>query len=236
MRRVEQRIARAADRMLFASERDRALLLGAGSDDRAVIVPNGVDHDYWRRSSDRLGCDEIVFTGRMDYAPNVDAAIVLVRDILPLVRHDVPDVRMTIVGADPTRTVRDLAHQPGVEVTGRVADVRPYLERAAVFACPLRFGVGIQNKLLEALAMEVPVVSTTVAADGLRVNGTPAPIDVADGVRDFAAVVVRRLESARADPTPDRAARAFVVRTFSWERAGALLRDAVAAANARAGR
>jgi sugar transferase (PEP-CTERM/EpsH1 system associated) len=236
MRRVEQRIARDADRMLFASERDRALLLGSAADDRAVIVPNGVDHDYWRRSSDRLGRDEVVFTGRMDYAPNVDAVIVLVRDILPLVRRDVPDVRVTIVGADPSRAVRDLAHQPGVEVTGRVADVRPYLERAAVFACPLRFGVGIQNKLLEALAMEVPVVTTSVAADGLRADGTPAPLDVANGVRDFAAAVVRRLESARANPTPDRTARAFVVRTFSWERAGALLRDAVAAAHARAGR
>jgi glycosyltransferase involved in cell wall biosynthesis len=227
MRRVEHRIMRGADRLLFASERDRALLLGGRPDDRAMVVPNGVDHAYWRRGTAGLGRDEIVFTGRMDYLPNTDAAAFLVRDVLPHVRRAIPGVRVTIVGADPTREVRDLGREAGVAVTGRVDDVRPFLERAAVFACPLRFGVGIQNKLLEAMAMEVPVVSTSVGADGLRIDGTVPPIDVADDAAPVAAALVRRLEAVRADPTPDRAAREFVVRTFSWERAGGLLASAV---------
>jgi glycosyltransferase involved in cell wall biosynthesis len=111
-------------------------------------------------------------------------------------------------------------------VTGFVPDVRPYLEAASVFAAPLRFGAGIQNKLLEALAMELPVVASTLAIDGLRVGEATPPAVVADDAAAMADRIVETLETVRADPTPNAAGRAYVDSWFRWETSGRLL-DAI---------
>jgi glycosyltransferase involved in cell wall biosynthesis len=109
-------------------------------------------------------------------------------------------------------------------VTGRVDDVRPYLERASVFAAPLRFGAGIQNKVLEAMAMEVPVVASTLAADGLRLDeGSSPPIEIADDPATVAAGIVRHLRAAEAGAAPAGDERRFVSSYFSWEASGAVL-------------
>ncbi len=237
VRRVEARMLRRADRLLFASVRDRESLMPGPPDPRAAIVPNGVDATYWARTVPRLG-NEIIFTGAMSYGPNSDAAVRLARRILPLVRAMVPDVTLSIVGRDPTPAVEALGTLPAVRVTGTVPDMRPWLERAAVFAAPLRFGAGIQNKLLEAMAMEVPSVVSTLAADGLRTDdGEMPPIVVVDDDRSFAAAIIEALRRATADPTPDTAAREYVARAFDWERSGTtVLAQIEAARTARAGR
>ena len=180
MRRIEARIVRRAAHVMFASERDRLLIMGAATTPEASIVPNGVDLAFWRRTALTLGRDRIVFTGAMHYPPNVDAALVLANQVLPLVRRRLPEVSLDIVGRDPAPALLAIADRPGVRVTGYVPDVRPYLDGASVFAAPLRFGAGIQNKLLEALAMEVPVVASTLAIDGLRVGREAPPAAVAD--------------------------------------------------------
>jgi glycosyltransferase involved in cell wall biosynthesis len=232
VRRTEARMLRRADRLLFASLRDLEALVPGGPDPRTAIVPNGVDADYWSRTAATLG-QGIIFTGAMSYAPNVDAAVRLARDILPRVRRAVPDAAVTIVGRDPSPAVTDLAALPGVVVTGSVADMRPWLEAAAVFAAPLRFGAGIQNKLLEAMAMGLPSVVSTVAADGLRTaDGDTPPIVVEDDDAAAAAAVVRLLAAVGGDPTPDAAARAFVTRHFDWGRSGAVLREQIERARA----
>lgn len=233
IRRTEARMLARADRLLFASARDRDALLQGSPDPRAAIVPNGVDLAYWSRTRPNLGHEEIVFTGAMSYGPNVDAAIRLARHILPLVQRAVPAARLAIVGRDPSPSVVALASLPGVRVTGSVPDIRPYLEDAAVFAAPLRFGAGIQNKLLEAMAMEVPSVVSTIAGDGLRTEaGDLPPIAVIDDDAAFAAALVDILRRVRDDPTPDGAARGFVMRHFSWERCGRVLLDQIDAARA----
>jgi glycosyltransferase involved in cell wall biosynthesis len=231
--RMESQLAARADRILTASARDRLALFGAaGADDpRVTILPNGVDAEHWRRTPGTLGRDRIVLTGAMHYPPNEDAAVHLVEAVLPRVRRRVPEATVAIVGRDPTARVRALASIPGVIVTGFVDDVRPFLDEAAVFAAPIRFGSGIQNKILEAMAMEVPVVASSVAADGLRLEGVEAPpIAVADEPGAFAERVVERLEAARVDPVPDRAARAFVTGHFTWDQGGRRLAAALAAA------
>ena len=233
VRATERRMLHRADRALFASSRDReALLPDLGpADGLAAIVPNGVDTTVWHRSSDRLGTDSIVFTGAMGYAPNVDAAVHLARTILPLVRRTAPDARLTIVGRDPAPAVAALASLDGVTVTGFVDDVRPYLDAASVFAAPLRFGAGIQNKLLEAMAMAVPSVVSSLAADGLRTAaGDEPPVVVADDPVGAAAAIIRALGQARLDPRPDSAARAYVLEHFSWRRSGAELTALIDAA------
>jgi len=237
LRRLEARMLRRADRLLFASVRDRESLMPGPPDPRAAIVPNGVDTAYWRRTVPRLG-NEIVFTGAMSFGPNSDAAVRLARRILPLVRALVPDVTLSIVGRDPTPAVEALGALPAVRVTGAVPDMRPWLERAAVFAAPLRFGAGIQNKLLEAMAMEVPSVVSTLAADGLRTaDGEMPPIVVVDDDRGFAAAIVETLRRVAADPAPDAAAREYVTRVFDWEHSGAMVLAQIEAARvAHAGR
>jgi glycosyltransferase involved in cell wall biosynthesis len=193
----------------------------------ATVLPNGVDLGFWQRSAgSSLGSNEIVFTGAMDYPPNSDAALLLIREILPIVRESIPDAHLSIVGRDPIDKLVRAGSAPGVTVTGLVADIRPYLEAAAVFAAPLRFGAGIQNKVLEALAMDVPTIASPNGAGGLvTADGVRPPLTVtpaSDPVR-FAAVIVDRLRAAAQDPTPPPDGRTFVERHFTWARSGDLL-------------
>ncbi len=227
MRRIEARIVRRAAHVMFASERDRQLIMGTARTPEASIVPNGVDLDFWTRTSPTLGRDRIVFTGAMHYPPNVDAALVLAEDVLPLVRRRIPEAALDIVGRDPAPALLAIAGRPGVRVTGFVPDVRPYLDGASVFAAPLRFGAGIQNKLLEALAMELPVVASTLAIDGLRVGHEAPPAVVADDPAVMADRIVEALEAVRRDPAapPNAAGRAYVQASFRWESSGRRLAE-----------
>jgi glycosyltransferase involved in cell wall biosynthesis len=233
VRSVERRLAREASHLLFASCRDREAIAGAGGN-HATVVPNGVDLDYWSRSSGKLGRDTIVMTGAMDYAPNLDAALHLIEEILPRVRGSVPAARLLIVGRDAPPRLVEAGKRFGACVTGWVPDVRPYLERASVFAAPLRFGAGIQNKLLEAMAMGVPVVASPLAAEGLRTEeGHVPPVAVAGSAEEFAAQIVRKLAEARNDPAPCDRSRSFVEQNFVWARSTSKLEEVIAAVVAR---
>jgi glycosyltransferase involved in cell wall biosynthesis len=238
IRHVERRLLARSSSVLFASARDRDAVVPAGGGGRAVVVPNGVDLTYWQRSGDWLGRDVVVFTGAMDYGPNADAALQLVRAVWPLVRAERPGAELLLVGRDPGPDLRRAADaMPGVTVTGTVPDVRPFLERASVFAAPLRVGAGIQNKVLEALAMEVPVVASELAAGGLRTpEGQDPPLAVADGPAATATAVVAALRRADTDATPAAEGRAFVAAHFSWRRSGELVADALERATVGAGR
>lgn len=215
LRAMERAVERRADRLLFASPRDRDAIVQP-EDPRAVLLPNGVDAGYWHRRTPKRGGSTIVFTGAMDYRPNRDAAVRLAREILPIVRRDVPEARLLLVGRDPSPEVVFAGVQPGVTVTGLVDDVRPFLDAATVFAAPLRYASGIQNKVLEAMAMELPVVCSTVAAEGLFTKDRSAPpLETADASEDVAAALVRRLKEEGRAPVAE--ARHFVERHFSWE-------------------
>jgi len=235
MRRVERRLLRQASHLLFASCRDRDALLGRVNA-RTSIIPNGVDLDYWRRQSTERGRDTIVMTGAMDYAPNRDAALYLVEEVLPRVRRSVPGARLIIVGRDAPSKLIHAAQRAGACVTGFVEDVRPYLEQATVSAAPLRFGAGIQNKLLEAMAMGVPVVASPLAAEGLRTeDGEAPPIAVAGTPEEFADLIVQRLVEARRDPAPSIEVRRFVEQNFVWSSSTAKLERVMASLIGRSG-
>jgi sugar transferase (PEP-CTERM/EpsH1 system associated) len=223
VRQVESQLMRRAAHVLFASARDREALLGPAAE-HASVIPNGVDVDFWKRSACERGVDTLLFTGAMHYPPNADAALYLIEDILPRVRQSVPGAQLLIVGRDPTPRLVRAGQQPGVTVTGFVDDVRPYLERATVFAAPLRFGAGIQNKLLEAMAMEVPVVASPMAADGLRTeSGQHPPVLVAPDRKQFVEMVVQQLRQRASQPAPDAKARQFVQEHFVWSRSAEAL-------------
>ena len=237
--RIERALIRHSEHVLFASVRDRAALVDPSS------PRPGHRSAQWRRCrllattrGSPLGRDELVFTGAMDYPPNTDAALFLAREVLPKVRAEIPAAHLSIVGRDPVDELIRAGEDPGVTVTGLVPDVRPYLAAAAVFAAPLRFGSGIQNKVLEALAMNVPTVASPNAAGGLvTIDGARPPLTVASATdpAEFARALVSGLRAATADPTPPTDGRAFVQRNFSWERSGELLDRALRDAAARGG-
>jgi glycosyltransferase involved in cell wall biosynthesis len=189
-RQTEKSLLKKSPHIAFISCRDREAILGPAS--RAKIIPNAVDTDYWRRKTNVRQPNCIMLHGGMDYRPNHDAAMVLIQRILPLLRPALPDLEVLIVGRDPLPAlVKAAENNPGVTVTGGVDDIRPYLERATVYTAPLRFASGQQNKLLEALAMEVPVVTTPVAAAGLRVDdGVESPVVIAQSDQQFADAVI----------------------------------------------
>jgi glycosyltransferase involved in cell wall biosynthesis len=176
---------------------------------------------------------DLVFTGSMDWMPNEDAIVWFTEAILPLVRAQVPDVTLTVVGRNPPVRVQALGERdPSVRVTGRVDDVRPYVERSAVFVVPIRIGGGTRLKIYEAMAMERPVVSTTVGAEGLPVrDGVDAVL--ADEPQAFADAVVALLRHPARARAIGQEAAAVVRARYGW---GAVAADFAAQCEAAAGR
>ena len=193
------------------------------------VIPNGVDLEYFepaRPSGRGYVPNRIVFTGNMSYRPNVDAVRHLVTAVLPRIRRDIPDVQLCIVGMDPTSAVRRLADKDRVVVTGRVDDVRPYFDSAAVAVAPLRVARGLQNKVLEAMAMRVPVVASPAAFEGISaVAGRD--LLVAAGPKAFSRAVVALLRDPAARERYAAAGRTCVETSHNWSRLLQRLEDLV---------
>lgn len=160
------------------------------------------------------GAPQIVFTGNMDYWPNADAAIWFAKECLPILRRRDPAPGFTIVGANPGPDVLALASLPGVTVTGRVPDVRPYVAHAAVSVTPLRIARGIQNKVLEAMALGTPVVASPQAFEGVRATAGEHLL-VADGAEATAAAIAEVLDGKHQSLAA--AARAIIEARYGWE-------------------
>jgi len=224
MLRYEGRTLARFDGVLAVSDADARTFerLYPGAIARPVhVVETGVDTEYFRpRSTPGVQPPpstrpELVFTGSMDWLPNEDAMVFFVREILPRIRAEEPEVSLTIVGRAPTPAVKKLADDAAIRVTGRVEDVRPFMESASVYIVPLRIGGGTRLKIFEAMAMGKAVVSTTVGAEGLPVEaGTHALI--ADEPHAFARAVVRLIRDVDRRRQIERAARALVLERYDW--------------------
>ncbi|MGQ0766682.1 MAG: glycosyltransferase [Gemmatimonadota bacterium] len=212
----EGRECRRHDHVIAVSEADSDSFRRDYGVTSVTAVPTGVDTDYFTPAGVERDRNEIVFVGSMDWLPNDDGVRWFAGSILPLIRRRVPAARLTIVGRDPTPAVRQLVADPAITVTGRVADVRPFVERAALVVVPLRVGGGTRLKIYEAMAMERAVVSTTIGAEGLPVTDG-REIVIADEPDAFANAAVALLaDSGRADRL-GRAAADLVRSRFSWE-------------------
>jgi polysaccharide biosynthesis protein PslH len=196
------------------------------------LVGNGVDLDYFCSKGIAKRPGSIVFTGVMDYFPNVDAVVWFCDKVLPIVQQQIPEAALTICGSRPTAAVRRLAKRRGVAVTGRVPDTRPYLDEAEVFVAPMRMARGIQNKLLEALAMGLPCVASEAAAAGTVVPGGLG-ILAADDPEEFALHVVRLLRDGAFRATMAGKARAAVELNYRWDVQLACLDRVIAALSPR---
>ena len=217
----ERETALRARRSFFVTDNETALFRGLAPECASLVEPmgNGVDAAYFAPSAGRpspFRADEvpIVFTGAMDYWPNVDAVEWFASEILPALRRSRPALRFHIVGRNPTARVQGLAGE-AVCVTGTVPDVRPYLQHAAVVVAPLRLARGIQNKVLEAMAMARPVVAATACVEAIDArNGSDliAAVDTADFVRQIELLLADTGRAARMG----RAGRQRVLERFSW--------------------
>jgi polysaccharide biosynthesis protein PslH len=229
MLRYEGNTLARFDGVLAVSDADRdtfARIYPGAVRNPAHVVPTGVDTDYFTESASEPASREIVFTGSMDWLPNEDAMLFFCRDVLPLIRAEEPDVRLSIVGRAPTPAVKQLADSQNVRVTGRVDDVRPYMRDAAVYIVPLRIGGGTRLKIFEAMAMGKAVVSTTIGAEGLPVTNGEHVL-LADEPNTFARAVVHLLRDIDRRRQLEAAARTLVVEKYDWSAVAGALEDAL---------
>ena len=231
---LEQRALNVSDATIFVSDAEAALfktLSPAARHNRIHAVSNGVDAGYFSpaKPAKPASLVRVVFVGAMDYQPNIDAVIFFANLVMPLLRqHNA--VHFQIVGSKPAPAVKALARHPDIEVTGRVPDVRPYLAKADLVAAPLLLARGIQNKVLEAMAMAKPVVATEAAATGLDATHGQHLL-IANKPEEFVSQINRLVEDPELGAAIGAAARDHVLAQFSWDARLAAL-DALLAGNA----
>jgi sugar transferase (PEP-CTERM/EpsH1 system associated) len=231
MLRYENRTLARFDGVLAVSEADARTFRRLYPDAirRPVhIVPTGVDTEYFTPAASPSSPESrsVVFTGSMDWLPNEDAMLFFCRETLPLIRREEPNVTLTIVGRAPTPAVIALGRQPGIVVTGRVDDVRPFVRDAAVYVVPLRIGGGTRLKIFEAMAMAKAVVSTGIGAEGLPV-AHGEHLCLADDPQNFARAVVGLLRHEDRRRHLGEAARALVLERYDWSAVAGQLETAL---------
>ena len=215
--RMERRLTHLADHILTVSDADRETFLRFLPAKKVTTVPTGVDLGYFQPSCSQPRAHSLVFTGSMDWLPNEDAMEYFCSEILPLIRKRIPNVTLQIVGRKPTRKVAALKERyPNVEVTGAVDDVRRYVHESSVYIVPLRIGGVTRIKIFEAMAMGMPIVSTTIGAEGLPVSHgenivlADDPVEFADRTADLLMDPVARCRIGSA-------ARTLVESRYSWQ-------------------
>ncbi len=222
--RFEREALRAADAIIAVSEEDRRQLMALAEPAKPIaVIPNvvAVDDYQWAGPVPDEARFDIVFTGKMDYRPNVDGVLWFAEAIWPLVRQARPATTWAIVGQRPHTRLAALGDAPGITLTGRVDQVQPYLAGAGVYVLPLRIGSGTRLKLIEAMAAGCAVVSTTIGAEGFALESGREAI-VADTPEAFAAAVRALLDDPARRVALGEQARVFAAQ-YDWQRVGPLL-------------
>jgi polysaccharide biosynthesis protein PslH len=224
---LERDLLGRADHVLAVSDHDRDQFLKYLPPEKVSVIPTGADVDAELYNPELQKPNSLLFVGSMDWLPNEDAMLHFVKEIFPLVRKSIPEATLSIVGRKPSKTILSLAaNEPGIEVTGRVDKVEPYLRDASVYVVPLRVGGGTRIKIFEAMAAGKTIVSTTIGAEGLDVtNGQN--IVIADAAQDFANSVISLLRDSNARERIGFNAREHVQKFYSWKAVTKVLDDAL---------
>jgi glycosyltransferase involved in cell wall biosynthesis len=229
--RSEQYYAERTARVLAVSERNRQFFARfVGGAEHVTLLPTGVDTDYFRPAPEASRERTLVFTGSMDWAPNHDAMDYFYRDILPIIRAEEPDVETWMVGRNPSPALSRLVNgDPNIHLTGRVDDVRPFMNRSSIYVLPMRTGSGTRLKVFEAMASGKAIVSTPIGAEGLPVTDGENLL-LAENAVEFAKAVIRLIRNVDLRRHIETSARAFADRGFSWRAATDQLEEAIMAA------
>ena len=224
LRDFEASLVREFDASIVISDHERSFLPNAN---RLFVVRNGIDLEFFQ-PCEAGSLPTLIFTGAMNYFPNIDGVLFFKEKVFPLLREEIPSVKFVIGGMDPSPAIKQLASNDTI-VTGLVPDMREYLGPASVCVVPLRIAKGIQNKVLEAMAMGVPVVATTLANQGINARNRKE-IMIADDPGDFAQAVVELLKNKDMRLSMANCARRFVEEHFTWEHNLEALDKAIVAA------
>lgn len=195
-------------------EKERLAAIDPSGKDKVHVINNGVDLERFKFQEEAAPKNMLIFTGQMDYLPNVDAVMYFYKEIFPLVKKDIPDASFCIVGRSPADIIRKRCK--GATITGYVEDIRDYLNEAKVYVAPLRISHGVQNKILEAMASGVPVVTTSKALEGINAE-EEKEIIIADDAKDFASKVIELVKDEGKRKLISKNALEFVKRNHSWE-------------------
>lgn len=218
MRNIETKACSDATATIAVSTEDMALLQKLSPDVRITSVDTGVDIDFFKPDMRvDLNPTALVFSGSMDWHPNEDAMLFFMDKILPIIRQEIPQVTLSIVGRNPSEKLKIAAQNANVEVTGTVADIRPWLSSASVYIVPLRIGGGTRLKIYEALAMGKAVVTTTIGAEGLNLQ-EDVHLLRGDNARSFARQTVRLLRNASLAKNLGCAGRQLVEANYAWSK------------------
>jgi sugar transferase (PEP-CTERM/EpsH1 system associated) len=216
LHRYEGDICRRVDKVIAVSEADREGIQSVAPGISITVVPNGVDLEEYRDYRGEKERFELVFTGKMDFRPNVDAMLWFCDQVLPLIRRVYPSTRLAIVGQRPHPRLERLRRVEGITLTGWVPDVRPYLAGATVYVAPLRVGGGTRLKLAQAMAMGCAIVATSLAAEGFPIESGKHML-LADTPYEFATAVLQLLDSPDVRNRLGAEARMFVQSHYGWE-------------------
>lgn len=215
LKRYEPRVLASFQGVAITSQSERDELIALNKSLNIEVTPNGVDTDYFSPMSSTKNPHQIVFSGKMGYHPNAQAALWFADGVFPAVKRKHPQAEFVIVGSDPPAEILKLEDRPGITVTGYVDDIRSYLDSSGVAVVPMQVAVGVQNKALEAMAMNLPVVATPISTRPLGVN-CPGIIQ-AGSISDMIDEVSNLLDQPKLAGEIGEQGRQEVVRNFSWK-------------------
>lgn len=218
VKNYEKKCAKFSRKQVVISDIDKNYLEKNSSDFNISVIENGVDTEYYVPYQ----CEKknnICFVGSMQYIPNSEAAIYFVSEIFPLIKKEIPDAKFKIIGANPRKELFDATkHINGIEVTGKVDDVREYMKDCKVSVCPVKIAGGVQNKVLEAMSMGMPVVTTVEGSEGIGADEDI--LQVVESNEDFAQKVINSLKNEKNINILRKNVRNFVLENFSWSEVG----------------
>ncbi len=214
------------NKCFVVSDVDRDVLMSLNPEMDIAVAPNGVDVDFFSPMALKPDDPSLVFSGSMESFQSVDAILHFYREIYPKIKSDTPGIRLYVVGKNPPSSVRRLAQDESVVVTGFVEDIRPYIDKSTVYICPIRSGSGIKNRLLEAMAMRKPIVAFAKSCEALKNVSHMDNIWLAKTPDEFADGVTRLLKDEGLRESMSHNARQLVVREYSWEKTINIIEEA----------
>jgi glycosyltransferase involved in cell wall biosynthesis len=223
MRMYEKRIYNRFERCVVVSKIDKIALQRHCSGAKISVMPVGVDTEYFNATPEREDFPSLLFSGNMDFPPNVHAVLWFVKKVWPDVKKSCPNIKLYIAGRNPSTALNHLRNDSQIIITGFVEDIRPYFDRATIYVCPMVSGAGMKDKLLEAMAMRKAIVASPLSIQGIPDVEEKKCVVIAKDNDEFAGSIIKLLKSPAYREGLESNARNFVKENYSWKNSTKIL-------------